>query len=94
MLYESKDWRGELIAELDSRIRAKDAPASLKDPPYVEYVLLIFTDEPWIELEYTRNALANHVFPATSLITRAYLLISYDPHEKRYPCIRLNIEDT
>jgi hypothetical protein len=62
-----------------------------KDPPYSEYVLVIHTDEPWMEIEHTRHVLSTHVFAATSLITRAYLLISYDPIENRYPCIRLNI---
>lgn len=90
--YEWKDWRQHLIPTLEAILRKKDAPAVLKHPPYSEYVVLVHTDEPWMELDHTRRSLADHVFPATSLITRAYLLISYDPWEKRYPCIRLNIE--
>jgi hypothetical protein len=92
--YDWKNWRRDLIPTLDRILRKKDATVVLKDPPYSEYVLLIHTDEPWIELDHTRRSLADHVFPATSLITRAYLLISYEPLEKGYPCIRLNIEGT
>ena len=92
--YDWKDWTQDLIPTLDRIIRLKDAPAALKDPPYSEYVLLVHTDEPWMELEHTRQSLADHVFPATSLISKTYLLISYDPRERRYPCIRLNIKGT
>ncbi len=91
-VYDWTDWRRDLIPTLDRILRRKDAPVALKEPPYSEYVLLVHTDEPWMELEGTRRSLADHVFPVTSLITRAYLLISYCPWEKRYPCIRLNIE--
>lgn len=90
--YDWKDWRKDLIPTLDRIIQRKDAPAVLNDPPYSDYVLLVHTDEPWMELDHIRQSLTDHKFPATSLITRAYLLISYDPWEKRYPCIRLNIE--
>lgn len=92
--YDEKDWRRDLIPTLDCILRKKDAPVALKDPPYSEYVLLVHTDEPWMELDHIRRSLAGHVFPATSLITRAYFLISYCPWEKRYPCIRLKIEGT
>lgn len=92
--YDWKDWRPDLIPALDRILRKKDAPVTLKDSPYSEYVLLVHTDEPWIELDHVRTSLTIHVFPATSLITRAYLLISYDPLEQRYPCIRLNIKGT
>ncbi len=92
--YDWKDWKPDLIPTLDRIIRLKDSPAALKDPPYSEYLLLVHTDEPWMELDHTRQSLADHIFPATSLITKAYLLISYDPGEKRYPYIRLNIGNT
>lgn len=90
--YEEKDWREDLIPKLDQIIRKKDTPSDLKDAPHSEYVLLIHTDEPRLELDYIRCSLAKHIFAQTNLITRAYLLISYDPMEKRCPCIRLNIE--
>ncbi len=89
--YDAKDWRSDLIPTLGEILKKKDTPATVKDLPYSEYVHLIHTDEPWLEIATIRQSLAKHVFPATSLITRAYLLISYDPWEKGYPCIRLNI---
>lgn len=87
-----KDWRTALIPELQKRLDRKDA-ATPKDGAFAEYRLVVYTDEPWLgELERTRRDLAAHVFRPTSLITRAYLLISYCPEERRQPCIRLNIE--
>lgn len=91
--YDWKDWRDDLVPTLESIIGRKDNPKKLKGGPYRDYVLLIHTDEPWLELEHTRQLLESHVFPETRLITMAYLLISYDPWEKQYPCIHLNIKD-
>ena len=90
--YDWRDWRIGLIPALDDILRKKDAPTKLKGGPYSEYVLVIYTDEPWLELEHTRRLLANHVFPVTTLITKAYLLVSYEPSERAYPCIPLNLE--
>ena len=89
--YEWKDWRYGLVPALQKRLSEKDSPTHLKDPPYIEYVLLIHTDEPWLEIDRVRSTLASHIFLPTALITRAYLLVSYSPWEKRYPCIRLNV---
>ncbi len=90
--FEPRDWSGDLIPRIDQIIRKKDKPTNLKTIPYSEYVLLIHTDEPWLELRSIERTLAKYMFARTMLITRAYLLISYDPWEKRYPCIRLNFE--
>ena len=75
--YDWKDWRLDLIPRLRERIREKDNPSDPKDPPYSEYVLLVYTDEPRLGFVRAREILAHHLFPATPLITRAYLLFSY-----------------
>ena len=52
---------------------------------------MIYTDEPGLMVHRLRSVITEHVFPATRLVTKACLLMSYDPWEKRYPCIQLNI---
>jgi len=89
--YDWKDWRLTLIPYLDRRIRKKDKPKRVHGGPYSKYVLVIYTDEPWLELDHIRRTLAAHEFPPTSLISRAYLLMSYWPPEEVCPCIKLNI---
>ncbi len=89
--YNWHDWRQELIPKLDEIIRKKDR-AVVEGGPYSEYVLLIHSDEPWLEIDRIRVNLAAHVFPATKLISRVYFLISYDPSTRRYPYFRLRIE--
>ena len=89
--YEWVDWKGKLIPRLEKILRKKDNPRDLKDSPYGEYVVLIYTDEPWLELNYISAVLLQHQFKNFKLITRAYLLVSYDPHLKRYPLYRLNV---
>lgn len=87
--YEWKDWKGALIPELQRLIGKKDAPSNLKGGPYSEYVLVIFSDEPWLEYDYVEEALANHFFKTPKLITRAFLLLSYSPFIKSYPCYEI-----
>jgi len=91
--YDWKDWGHDLVPALARIIRKKDAASAVKEGPYAQYVLVLHTDEPWLVVDDVRRALAGHVFPTTCLITRAYLLISYDPFEKRYPCIPIRIQD-
>lgn len=87
-----KDWRESLLPELQCRLDQKDT-ATPKGATYREYLLVIYTDEPWVgELDRIRRDVAAHVFRPTSLITRAYLLLSYCGWEHRQPCMRLNIK--
>jgi hypothetical protein len=91
--YDWKDWRPSLVSALENILGKKDSASSVKGGPYTQYVLLVHTDEPWLVVEDARLALALHEFSATRLITRAYLLMSYDPIEKQLPCIRMRIKD-
>jgi len=90
--YDWKDWGDELVPRLNSLIQRKDGATTIKGGPYTEYVLVINTDEPGLEAAWARARLSNYVFPATSLITRAFLLLSYCPFEQRCPCIELRID--
>lgn len=89
--YNWKDWREDFVPSLGRLLHRKDAPAKLKGGPYSEYVLLIHTDEPWLDFDQARRAVSCHEFPATSLITSAYFMLSYCPRGSEYPCISLRI---
>lgn len=85
------DWREELIPKLSKMIQKKDG-AVIKGGPYTEYILLIHSDEPWLEIDRIRLDVSKHVFSAPNLITRAYFFMSYAPSTGRYPYFRLSIE--
>lgn len=87
--YEWKDWKGALIPELQRILSKKDISSNLKEPSYPEYIVLIFSDEPWLDHDYAERQLAIHHFHAPELITRAFLLLSYSPFTKGYPCFEL-----
>ncbi len=89
--YDWKDWKGALLPELERLIRRKDKRRDVKGAPYSQYVLLIFSDEPWLERDYVESSITNHTFDATVLVTRAFLLLSYDPFVQRYPCYELRL---
>lgn len=89
--YEWKDWREDLLPALQLVLSKKDSPSDLKGAPYQEYVLLVFSDEPWLEHDRVRRQLSEHKFKPTQLITRGFLLLSYSPFVKRYPCYELHI---
>jgi len=91
--YDWKDWKPTLVTALEKIIRKKDRPSSLRSGPYTQYVLVIHTDEPWLIVEDARRILAEHTFPPTNLVTRAYLLMSYDPIEKQLHCIPVRVQD-
>lgn len=89
--YDWKDWKGVLLPALEKLVRRKDNPRSIKGGPYSQYVLVIFSDEPWLERDYLEHIIAKHTFGATQLITKAFLLLSYDPFIRRYPCYKLRV---
>lgn len=89
--YDWKDWKGVLVPALEKLVRRKDKPRDVNGGPYSQYVLLIFSDEPWLERDYVELSFKEHTFDATALITRAFLLLSYDPFLQRYPCYELRL---
>jgi hypothetical protein len=78
----------QIRAQIDHLLTAKDSKV-LKGGPYDEYVVLIHTDEPAVTPEQIAVALDGHELPAMKQVHRAYLLLSYDPHRRRYPYFRL-----
>ncbi len=83
---------GHLFGLLVERIKKKDNPVDVKGGPYDEYVLIIYCDEPRVLdyglIQFVRGA----VFPPTTLIDRAFLLLSYSPWEGFCPYIALNLD--
>ena len=88
--YEKTYWRDDLISELDAIIRTKDGASLREGDSFSDYVLLVYTDEAMESLDATIALLEKHAFPATTLITRAFFLISYLPGFE-YPLIELKI---
>lgn len=80
---------GKLIQMLEERLRAKDRPATVHGGPYDEYWLVVHCDEALLSIANVREWLAGHVFARPMLLTRAYLLLSYDPSVQTYPYVRL-----
>lgn len=83
--------RTEVYRRLSDLIARKDNPHKVKGGPYQIYIVLVYSDDPLIRdydiIEYVRNC----EFPATRLINRAFLMLSYNPWEKCHPCIELNL---
>jgi hypothetical protein len=78
-----------LIGALQSRIDVKDR-AEPKGGPYGRYILVIHTDEMFLEARKVTEWLAGNTFRA-NLITDVLFGLSYDPAEKRSPVFQLRI---
>jgi hypothetical protein len=89
--YDWKDWKGALVPELQKLVHRKDKPGGVNGGPYSQYVLLIFSDEPWLERDHVERSRKEHSFDTAALITRAFLLLSYDPFLRRYPYYELRL---
>lgn len=91
--YEWKDWKGTLIPEIQRILTNKGSPSDLKDPPYSEYIVVIFSDEPWMEHDSVELQLQSHRFIKPELITRAFFLLSYSPYVNGYPCYEIQFQN-
>lgn len=90
------EWpRAEFLVSLNERLARKSSrKASLKDGPYEGgYVIVIFTDEPMLNLTTVRSYLAGQVFGNLGAVSRAFLLLSYDPAISGYPYFELPLSD-
>lgn len=76
-----------LLVQKDSRF------FKLKGAPYEGgYVVVIFTDEPMLPADRVASWLVGHAFSGLGQVTRAFLLLSYDPGLGRCPYFRLAID--
>jgi len=95
--YNWASWnKSKFISSIESLLSRKDPKYhKLIDPPYHGgYVLIIFTDEPGLNRNKIQQYLQNHTFNVTKNITRAYLLVSYDPSIKRCPYFELGLNNS
>lgn len=80
-----------LCKELQARIARKDrGAANTKGGPYQRYILLMYTDELFLDRSSVERFLEDASFRAT-LITDAFLGLSYDPSIGKCPIFRLRL---
>ncbi|GJG88787.1 hypothetical protein tb265_40560 [Gemmatimonadetes bacterium T265] len=83
-------WKRErFLQEAQRRLTEKDGKV-LKDGPYDEYIVIIHTDEPTLDAERVGEWLTDHRFDQPRQLSRAYLLLSYDPRPASYPYFKLS----
>jgi hypothetical protein len=80
--------RDELLRALQSRISAKDVEP--KGGPYSRYILVIHTDEMFLEAAKVEHWLTDATFP-TKRITDVLLGLSYDPGRGCCPVFKLRV---
>ena len=91
-VYEWAEWdRAKIIRAIDERLKAKDRHTKIKGGPYANYIVIIHTDEPTLNVTYVNSLLKGVCFEKRKLVNRAFLLLSYDadPEVKTYPYIEL-----
>jgi hypothetical protein len=81
--------RAELLRALQDRISAKDR-VEPKGGPYSRYILVIHTDETFLEAAKVEQWLIGVTFP-TNRITDVLLGLSYDPGQRRCPVFKLRV---
>jgi hypothetical protein len=87
-----REWTKEdFLRELSLRIDAKDQRyPHLKEPPYPGgYVIVIHTDEPMLSRSAVQGYLEDSRFPKPKHVSRALLVLSYDPGIQRCPYFEL-----
>lgn len=88
------EWdENKLISSITRRLKAKDIAKNIKGGPYDIYMVIIHTDEPILNFDYTFPILSDYPFRYYSVIDRAFLLMSYDPKYQCCPYIELNIKN-
>ena len=95
-VYEWANWdKNRFMDSLSRLITRKDSRyAKLKEPPYTGgYVVVIFTDEPMLDCSTVKSYLEGHKFDRPKYISRAFLLVSYDPSIKQCPYYELEFND-
>jgi hypothetical protein len=95
-IYEWADWdKGKLTTSLELLISRKDSRfTELKEPPYDGgYYVVIFTDEPMLNRTTVESYLDGYKFKKPKYLSRAFLLVSYDPTAEKCPHYELPFSD-
>ena len=91
------NWSEEhFIASLAARIKEKgDRYVTLKDGPYEGgYIILVHTDEPMLSTDIVRAFLDGRAFHRPEGVTRAFILLSYDPRLQTCPYFELALRSS
>ncbi|USE80762.1 hypothetical protein NDR89_13485 [Cupriavidus gilardii] len=86
----SKDGFVSALAERIAK-KGKCYPKLQGDPYDGGYIIVIFTDEPMLPITTVRELLDRHSFQRPEGVSRAFLLLSYDPTTKSYPYVDLSL---
>lgn len=90
--YDWADWpQAKFISTIHSLLQSKnDKYYKLKDQPYPGgYVVVIFTDEPELQYPKVKTYLQGQRFLGIGKVSRAFLVLSYNPVVSRYPYYEL-----
>lgn len=91
-IYDWAEWdKKKFLSGVDRAIKAKDSRyPNLKGGPYQGgYVVVVHTDEPLLNFETVRRFLEYYDLARPQNISRAFLLLSYDPAQNRCPYFEL-----
>ena len=89
-----KYWdRQEVLDRVQWIISEKDQK-NFYGGPYSKIILVIFTDEPFIDPDEVIPYLQQHEFAETNQIGEIYLLFSYDPRYHTCPYLKLKLADS
>ena len=94
-VYEWADWdKNKFITSLELLLSRKDSRfPELKEPPYDGgYFVVIFTDEPMLDRSTVESYLQGHNFKKPEYLTKAFLLMSYDPGVEKCPHYELQFK--
>lgn len=80
--------RAKFEREVRARLARKDS-VKLLGGPYAEYWVIVHCDEPLVSVASVEDWLSELGFGPFNQISRAYLLLSYDPTRGGYPYFRL-----
>ena len=88
-----KYWdKQEVIDRTQSIILKKDRK-KIHGGPYSRIILVIFTDETFLDPDDVIPYLKQHEFEKTNQVDDIYFLFSYDPRYNTYPYVKLNKPD-
>ncbi len=91
-VYDWAEWsRDKVLSVLAERVAGKDKRFPyLKEPPYEGgYVVVVHTDEPTLSPSTVEIFLNGHRFAKPHYVSRAFLVLSYDPATERCPYFEL-----
>ena len=88
-----KYWDKQEIIERTQPIILKKDRKKFHGGPYSKNILIIFTDETFLDPDDAIQYLKQHEFKSTNQIDEIYFLLSYDPRHNTYPYVKLKKSD-